>query len=186
MPRPQRGVPLLLGSAALHGDRGYLFFGCAIFEAPFVTYQLPIRVLPSDPSSPMSDNARSTRVRGWPNPDAFKEGLAKSDAFKKAKARYRTFNEAASTEYQRLLSINSKKTLTPKNNPQENTIFFLLFLSCECKVPTDAILCAVYIFRWIFTFMYSYVMHYSYRSRGSSKTCKTCEATCKEMIIVIQ
>ena len=64
----------------------------------------------------MSDDARATRVRGEPNPDAYK----------KAKARYRTFNDAASTEYQRLFGINSKKTLTPNLNATEHAIFFWL------------------------------------------------------------
>ncbi len=67
----------------------------------------------------MSDDARSTRVRGEPNPDVYKKA-------KSPKTRYRTFNDAASTEYQRLFGINSKKTLTPNNNPQEHAIFFLL------------------------------------------------------------
>jgi hypothetical protein len=64
----------------------------------------------------MSDDARSTRVRGEPNPDAYK----------KAKTRYRSFNDAASTEYQRLFGINSKKTLTPNLNATEHAIFFWL------------------------------------------------------------
>ena len=64
----------------------------------------------------MSDDGRSMRVRGEPNPDLYK----------KAKAKYKTYNEAAKTEFSRLSGLNSKQALTPNNNPAEHATFYRL------------------------------------------------------------
>ncbi len=61
----------------------------------------------------------------------------------------------------------------------KSTQYSTCFLSCECKVRSDAILCLVYNIQWILKFMYSYIMHCSYRIRGCRKKCKTWEGTCK-------
>jgi hypothetical protein len=60
----------------------------------------------------MSDRS-TTRVRGEPN----------AEFLKKAKAKYKTYNEAASTEFQRLNALNLKDALTPNKNPNEHAIF---------------------------------------------------------------
>ena len=64
----------------------------------------------------MSDDVRSTRVRGEPN----------VEFLKKAKTKYKTFNESANTEFQRLSAQNTKQTLTPNNNPAEHATFYHL------------------------------------------------------------
>jgi hypothetical protein len=64
----------------------------------------------------MSDDGRSMRVRGEPNPDQYK----------KARTKYKTYKDAARTEFARLSGLNSKQALTPKNNPAEHATFYRL------------------------------------------------------------
>ena len=64
----------------------------------------------------MSDDARQTRVRGEPN----------AENYRRAKIKYKTYNETARTEYQRLHGLNSKSTLTPNKNPVEHATYCLL------------------------------------------------------------
>ena len=64
----------------------------------------------------MSDDVRSTRVRGEPN----------ADQLKRAKAKYKTYNESANTEFQRLSALNSSKALTANLNPAEHATFYYL------------------------------------------------------------
>ena len=64
----------------------------------------------------MSDDGRSMRVRGEPNPDQYK----------KAKNRYKTYNDAARTEFSRLSALNSKQALTANLNPAEHATFYRL------------------------------------------------------------
>jgi hypothetical protein len=61
----------------------------------------------------MSDDARPTRVRGEPN----------ADQLKRAKQKYKTYNESANTEFQRLNALNSSKPLTSNLNPAEHATF---------------------------------------------------------------
>jgi hypothetical protein len=61
----------------------------------------------------MSDDARPTRVRGEPN----------ADQLKRAKQKYKTYNESANTEFQRLNALNSSKPLTSNLNPTEHATF---------------------------------------------------------------
>ena len=61
----------------------------------------------------MSEDVRSTRVRGEPN----------AEFLKKAKAKYKTYNREANTEFQRLHDKNLKELLTPNKNPNEHAIF---------------------------------------------------------------
>jgi hypothetical protein len=61
----------------------------------------------------MSDDVRSTRVRGEPN----------VEFLKKAKLKYKTYNREANTEFQRLHDKNLKELLTPNKNPNEHAIF---------------------------------------------------------------
>jgi protein-tyrosine phosphatase len=61
----------------------------------------------------MSDDVRPTRVRGEPN----------ADQLKRAKAKYKTYNDSANTEFLRLSALNNKKQLTPNSNPHEHATF---------------------------------------------------------------
>ena len=66
----------------------------------------------------MSDDAaRSLRVRGEPN----------QEFLKKAKTKYKSYNESARTEFQRLYDINTKTPLTVHKNPAaEHATFYHL------------------------------------------------------------
>jgi hypothetical protein len=64
----------------------------------------------------MSEDDRSMLVRGEPN----------KEFYKKAKEKYKSFNDSARTEYQRLLAVNNKHTLMAFINPAEHAIFYHL------------------------------------------------------------
>ncbi len=65
----------------------------------------------------MSEDDRSMRVRsGEPN----------KDSYNRAKDKYKSYNDSARTEHQRLLAINNKQPLTKINNPSEHAIFYHL------------------------------------------------------------
>ncbi len=53
-------------------------------------------------------------------------GEPNKDLYRKAKDRYRSYNDSARTELQRFFSINNKQTLTKINNPNEHAIFYHL------------------------------------------------------------
>jgi len=61
----------------------------------------------------MSDDVRSTRVRGEPN----------ADQLKRAKSKYKTYNDSANTEFLRLNALNSRQPLNANNNPAEHATF---------------------------------------------------------------
>jgi hypothetical protein len=59
---------------------------------------------------------RTARPTGGPN----------AVALGKAQNKYKTFDRAASTEYERLFAIDTKRKLTPTQYPVEHAIFFHL------------------------------------------------------------
>ena len=52
----------------------------------------------------------------------------------KAQNKYKTFDRAAGTEYERLFAADAKKKLTPSQNPVEHAIFFYL---CNLREGVD-------------------------------------------------
>ena len=67
---------------------------------------------------------RTARPTGGPN----------AAHFAKAQNKYKTFDRAANTEYERLIAIDSKKKLTPSQDPVEHAIFFHL---CNLREGVD-------------------------------------------------
>ena len=73
----------------------------------------------------MDDEIRRTaRPTGGPN----------AAHFAKAQNKYKTFDRAASTEYERLFGIDIKKKLTTSQNSVEHAIFYHL---CNLRVGID-------------------------------------------------
>ena len=65
----------------------------------------------------MSDDAaRSLRVRGEPN----------QEFLKKAKTKYKSYNESARTEFQRLLAAHNKQPLLANKDPVQHATFYHL------------------------------------------------------------
>jgi hypothetical protein len=64
----------------------------------------------------MSDDGRSLRVRGELN----------ADMYKRAKTKYKKYNEDAPTEFGRLNTLNLKQALTPNKNPAEHITLYHL------------------------------------------------------------
>ncbi len=62
------------------------------------------------------ENRRTVRPTGGPNPAQLT----------KAQNKYKVFDRAASTEYERLFGVDAKKKLNPNSNAAEHAIFFHL------------------------------------------------------------
>ncbi len=55
----------------------------------------------------------------------------------RAQTKYKTFDRAANTEYERLFSLDTKKKLTPITHPVEHAIFFQL---CTLREGVDLVI----------------------------------------------
>ncbi len=62
------------------------------------------------------ENRRTARPNGGPNPAQLT----------KAQNKYKVFDRAASTEYERLFGIDTKKKLNPNSNAAGHAIFFFI------------------------------------------------------------
>jgi hypothetical protein len=97
----------------------------------------------------------SSRARGLPNPNELR----------RAQKKYRTFDAAASTEYDRLKTQNSRRPLTASKNPAEHARYYHL---CDMRSKCD-IFYFVFCFRFVCRFNFFYYVGSSFVGERESK-----------------
>ena len=66
------------------------------------------------------DTSRTLQRTGLPNPDAYK----------RAQKKFKTWDTAAITEYEKLKSVNARESLTASKHPEKHALYYHL---CELR-----------------------------------------------------
>jgi hypothetical protein len=87
----------------------------------------------------------------------------------KAQNRYKTFDRAANTEYERLMAIDAKKKLTPSQYPAEHAIFFHL-----CNLQ-EGVNFESYVFSRMLSYLFNFLNGRTSRRKGESESGGRCQ-----------